>query len=187
MGRVVVSEFVTLDDVMEDPGGGEDFDRGGWAFKFDRGAEGDKFKMEELMAADAQLLGRVTYEGFARAWPSMEAGEFGKKMNEMPKYVFSSTLQSAEWTNSTVIGGDLGEEVAKLKDLYAGDILVAGSARLVRGLTAADLVDEYRLMVFPTVLGAGKRLFGETGAPISLRLLETGTAGECATLRYGSA
>src|ERR671924_213876 len=122
MGKIVVSQFVTLDGVMEDPGGAEDFERGGWAFEFDRGPDGNKFKLDEVMAADALLLGRVTYEGFAEAWPSRE-GEFADKFNTMPKYVVSSTLKDPEWTNSTVLKGDLGEEVEKLRDEHDGDIV----------------------------------------------------------------
>jgi dihydrofolate reductase len=160
MGKVVVTEFVSLDGVMEDPGGAEDFEHGGWTFEFDRGEEGDKFKLDELTQADAQLLGRVTYEGFAKAWPSMqdEAG-FAEKMNSMPKYVVSTTLQEAEWNNSTILRST--DEVSKLKDEVDGDILIAGSATLVQSLIKADMVDEYRLMVFPTALGSGKRLFDE--------------------------
>lgn len=175
MGRVIVSEFVTLDGVIEAPGGGEGFEHEGWSFRFNRGENGDKFKFDELMAADAQLLGRVTYEGFARAWPSMEAGEFGVKMNAMPKYVVSRTLtaEQADWNNSTVIGQDLASEVTELKQELAGDILVAGSAKLVQSLTAHQLVDEYRLMVFPIVLGSGKRLFGDGTPPTTLRLLDS--------------
>jgi dihydrofolate reductase len=166
MGQVVVSEFVTLDGVFEDPGGAECFEHGGWSFKFDRGEEGNKFKFDELLAADAQLLGRVTYEGFAKAWPAMGENPFGAKMNSMPKYVVSTTLGSAEatWNNSTVIGADFAERVSELKEQIAGDILVAGSGKLVRSLAEHDLVDEYRLMVFPLVLGSGRRLFGD-GTP----------------------
>src|SRR5712664_347045 len=128
MGKLVVTEFVTLDGVMEDPGGGETFDRGGWTFEFDQGEEGGKFKVDELMASDAQLLGRVTYEGFAKAWPTMEGtGEFGEKMNAMPKFVVSSTLENPEWNNTTVVRGDLATEVGVLKNRFAGDVLVAGS------------------------------------------------------------
>jgi dihydrofolate reductase len=178
MSKLVVSEFVSLDGVMEDPGGGEAFDRGGWAFQFDRGADGDRYKYEELMDAGAMLLGRVTYEGFAQAWPQMQQDDFGRKMNEMPKYVFSSTLQDAAWTNSTVLGGDLGERVSELKATVEGDILVAGSATLVHGLTALGVIDEYRLMIFPVVLGAGKRLFAHTDAPISLRATDVRAVGD---------
>ena len=173
MGKLVVSEFVTLDGVMEDPGGGEPFERGGWAFQFERGAEGDKFKLDELVAADALLLGRKTYEGFAAAWPSRtdEAG-FADKMNSMPKYVISTTLRDPEWQNSTVIGVD---EIAQLKERHDGDILVAGSCRLVQTLVEHDLVDEWRLMVFPVVLGSGKRLFAEGEARLSLKLAASQT------------
>jgi len=160
MGRIVVSEFVTLDGVMEDPGGAETFAHGGWAFKFERGPEGDKFKLDEVMEADAMLLGRLTYEGFAQAWPERtdEAG-FAGKMNGMRKYVVSSTLADPTWNNSVVVRGELAEEAAKLKAEHDGDILVAGSRQLVQGLTERHLVDEYRLMVFPTLLGSGKKLF----------------------------
>jgi dihydrofolate reductase len=181
MGKLVVTEFVTLDGVMEDPGG-QHGGRGGWAFKFDQGAEGQKFKFDELMASDAQLLGRVTYEGFAQAWPTMEAGEFGEKMNGMPKFVVSKTLESPEWNNTTVLTGDLTEEVGKLKEQFAGDILVAGSAQLVQGLLANDLVDELHLMVFPILLGAGKRLFADGAETTSLKLAELKQTGEVVTL-----
>ena len=183
MGKLVVTEFVTLDGVMEDPGGGETFDRGGWAFQFDRGDEGDKFKFDELLASDAQLLGRVTYEGFAKAWPTMEGtGEFGEKMNEMPKFLVSTTLEKPGWNNTTVLEGDLAEEVGKLKQHFTGDILVAGSARLVQSLLARDLVDELHLMVFPVVLGAGKRLFADGADMTSLNLVETKQTGSVAIL-----
>src|SRR4051794_14170250 len=161
MGKLVVTEFMTLDGVVEDPGGAEadSFDRGGWAFKFDRGDEGGAFKFAELEAADAQLLGRRTYDGFAKAWPTMEGtGAFGEKMNAMPKFVVSGTLEDPEWNNTTVLGGDLATEVGRLKQQFEGDILVAGSIQLVRSLLAAELVDELHLMVFPIALGAGKRL-----------------------------
>jgi dihydrofolate reductase len=174
MGKLVVTEFMTLDGVIEDPGGAESFERGGWAFKFDRGPEGDAFKLEELLAADAQLLGRRTYEGFAKAWPTMEGtGEFGEKMNAMPKFVVSTTLEDPSWQNTTVLRGDLAQEVGALKERFDGDILVAGSATLVRSLLAADLVDELHLMVFPIVLGGGKRLFADDAEPRSLQLVET--------------
>jgi dihydrofolate reductase len=165
MSRLVVSEFVTLDGVIEDPGGAEGFARGGWALSFDRGAEGDAFKFEELMDAEAMVLGRVTYEGFAAAWPGRtdDAG-FADKMNSMPKYVVSSSLRDPEWSNSTVIAGDVVQSIAKLKRELEGNLLVAGSAQLVAALVENDLVDELRLMVFPVVLGAGKKLFGDSSA-----------------------
>jgi dihydrofolate reductase len=158
MGKVVVTEFVSIDGVIEDPGGAEDFEHGGWSFEFDRGEEGEKFKVDETMQAEVQLLGRVTYEGFAKAWPSMKDDVgFAEKFNSMPKYVVSTTLQDADWNNSTILRSL--DEVSKLKDDVDGDILVAGSATLVQSLAKAGLVDEYRLMVFPTMLGSGKRLF----------------------------
>jgi dihydrofolate reductase len=179
MGRIVVTEFVSLDGVMEDPGGSENFKYGAWTFEIPRGEEGDKFKLDELFEAEAQLLGRVTYEGFAAAWPSMtdEAG-FAEKMNTMPKYVVSSTLQEAGWNNTTLLRGDVVEEVSKLKQEIDGVILIAGSARLVQALVEHDLVDELRLMVFPVVLGSGKRLFGETSDKKPLRLVDSKTVGE---------
>jgi dihydrofolate reductase len=181
MGDVVVTEFISVDGVIEDPGGSEGFERGGWAFKFERGPEGDQFKFGELVAADAQLLGRVTYDGFAAAWPKMEGtGEFGEKMNSMPKFVVSSTLEDPSWNNTTVVRGDLMTEVGRLKEQFAGDLLVAGSARLVQGLLAADLVDELRLMVFPVVLGKGKRLFADGADTTTLRLAETKQMGSVA-------
>jgi dihydrofolate reductase len=178
MRRIVVSEFVTLDGVMQDPGGAEGFDRGGWAFEFDRGSEGDKFKLDEVMEADSLLLGRVTYEGFAAAWPSMtdEAG-FADKMNSMPKLVVSTTLESPEWSNSTLIEGDVPEQLSALKQQPGGDILVAGSRRLVHTLMEHDLIDEYRLMVFPVVLGSGERLFPDGTDTTTLRLLDAKTVG----------
>jgi dihydrofolate reductase len=177
MGRIVVTEFVSLDGVMEDPGGAEDFEHGGWTFEIDRGEEGNRFKLEETMEAEAQLLGRVTFEGFAAAWPSRE-GEFADKLNQMPKYVVSSTLGEPEWENSTVLRGDLSEEIAKLKAEVDGTILVAGSCRLAQGLLELDLVDELRLMVFPVVLGSGRRLFGETSAKRPLRLADSKVVGD---------
>ena len=176
MGRIVVTEFVSLDGVMEDPGGSESFKHGGWSFEIDRG-EGTTFKLEETMATDALLLGRVTYEGFAEAWPSRD-GEFADKFNSMPKHVVSSTLERPKWNNSTVLDGDLAAGVAKLKEQYDGDVAVHGSAQLVQTLLADDLVDELRLMVFPVALGSGKRLFGETADKKRLQLVETRTVGD---------
>src|SRR5215203_1577305 len=183
MGRIVVTEFVSVDGVMEDPGGAENFKHGGWTFEISRGKEGDQFKLDETMASDALLLGRVTYEGFAKAWPS-RSGDFADKINGMPKYVVSTALKDPEWNNSTVIDGDVAEAVAELKREVDGDILVNGSVQLVQTLMDHDLVDEYRLMVFPTILGAGKRLFGETSEAAALRLVDTRPAGETLILIY---
>jgi dihydrofolate reductase len=179
MGRIVVTEFASLDGVVEDPGGSEDFKHSGWSFEFNRGDEGNKFKLDETMASEALLLGRVTYEGFAAAWPSRtdEAG-FADKFNSMPKYVVSSTLNDPEWNNSTVLKGDVAEEVAKLKQERDGDIVVHGSPTLVETLLEHDLVDELRLMVFPVVLGSGKRLFGETTDKKPLRLVDSKVVGD---------
>jgi dihydrofolate reductase len=177
MGRIVVTEFVSLDGVMEDPGGSENFKHGGWSFEISRGAEGDKFKLDEVFSSEALLLGRVTYEGFAAAWPSRE-DEFADKFNSMPKYVVSSTLDRPEWNNSTVLKGDVAEEVRKLKQEQDGEIVVHGSAQLVQTLVENDLVDEFRLMVFPVVLGSGKRLFGETSDKKPLRLVDSKLVGD---------
>jgi dihydrofolate reductase len=177
VGRIVVTEFVSLDGVMEDPGGAESFEHGGWSFQFDRGDEGNKFKLDETMSSEALLLGRVTYEGFAAAWPSRE-GEFADKFNTMPKYVVSSTLEDPQWSNSTVLRGDLVEEVGKLRQEQDGDVVVHGSARLAQALLEHDLVDELRLMVFPVVLGSGKRLFGETSDKKRLRLVDSKMVGD---------
>jgi dihydrofolate reductase len=177
MGRIVVTEFVSLDGVMEDPGGSENFKYGGWSFEFARGDEGDKFKLDETLETEALLLGRVTYEGFAAAWPSRE-DEFADKFNNMPKYVVSSTLNDPEWNNSTVIKGDVPEQVTKLKDEADGNVVVHGSAQLVQTLLEHDLVDELRLMVFPVVLGSGKRIFGETRDKKPLRLADSKTVGD---------
>jgi dihydrofolate reductase len=183
MGKVVVSQFISVDGVIEDPGGSEGWDRGGWAFKFDRGDEGNKFKLDEVMAGEALLLGRVTYEGFAEAWPS-RAGEFADKFNGMPKYVVSTTLRDPEWNNTTVIAEDVPAAVAKLKQQYEGDILVNGSVQLVRALAEDGLVDEYRFMVFPTVLGGGKHMFGATSGTTALELVDAKAAGETYILIY---
>ena len=177
MGRIVVTEFISLDGVIEAPGGGEKFKHGGWSFKFNRGAEGDKFKLDETLSSAALLLGRVTYEGFAAAWPSRD-GEFADKFNSMPKYVVSSTLTKPTWNNSTVLKGDVVDQVSKLKQKQDGNIVVHGSAMLVQTLLEHDLVDELRLMVFPVVLGGGKRLFGETSDKKTLRLANSKVVGD---------
>ena len=172
MSRIVVSQFVTLDGVFEDPGGSEGIDRGGWAFRYERGEEGDRFKLDEVMAADGLLLGRVTYAGFAAAWPSRtdELG-FADKFNSMPKYVVSSTLTDPEWNNTRVVTLD---ELPELE----GELLVNGSGQLVQALLERGLVDELRLMVFPTVLGTGRRLFGETSAEVPFRLVKSMPVGD---------
>ncbi len=186
MGRIVATEFVSLDGVIEAPGGGEDYKHQGWTFDVDRGADGDRFKLEETLDAEALLLGRTTYEGFAAAWPSME-GEFADKFNGMPKYVVSSTLKEPSWNNTTVLAGELAGEVTKLRDSTNGDIYVHGSAQLVQGLLAHDLLDELRLMVFPIVLGSGKRLFGESEEKKSLKLASASTVGDgIGVLVYGN-
>jgi dihydrofolate reductase len=177
MGKIVVTEFVSLDGVMEDPGGAEDFAYGGWSFEIDRGDEGNQFKLDEALGSDALLLGRVTYEGFAAAWPS-RTGEFADKFNSMPKYVVSSTLKDPDWNNSTVLSGDVAAEVAQLKQAHDGDIVVHGSAQLVQTLLEHDLVDEMRLMMFPVVLGRGKRLFGDTTDKKPLRQVDSKAVGD---------
>lgn len=181
MGRIVVSEFVSLDGVMADPGGADKTRHGGWTFQYDRGEAGNAFKVDELTAADALLLGRKTYDGFAAAWPGMGSAEpFTAKMNSVRKYVVSSTLsdEDASWENSRVVRGDVFAELARLRAEPGGDLLVAGSGQLVAGLMEHGLVDEYRLMVFPIVLGEGQRLFGGAADPTKLTLGEVGTAGD---------
>ena len=178
MGRIVVTEFVSLDGVVEDPGGSEDFKYGGWSFEFNRGADGDAFKVDETRASAALLLGRTTYEGFADSWPQRE-GEFADKFNSMPKYVVSSTLEQPEWNNSTVVkADDLVEAVSKLKQDADGDVVVHGSAQLAQALIEHDLVDELRLTVFPAILGTGKRLLGDPGEKKTLRLVDSKVVGD---------
>ena len=187
MGRIVVTEFISVDGVVEDPGGSEDFKYGGWSFELSRGEEGDKFKLDETMGSDALLLGRTTYEGFADAWPKRD-GEFADKFNNMPKYVVSSTLENPEWNNTTVLSGDVAEQVSKLKQEQDGIIAVHGSPSLAQTLIENDLVDELRLMVYPVVLGAGKRLFGETSDKKTLKLVESQPVGDgIVILVYGRA
>jgi dihydrofolate reductase len=178
MGRIVVTEFISVDGVIEDPGGAEDFKYGGWSFEFNRGEDGDQFKLDETRSSAALLLGRKTYEGFADAWPKRE-GEFADLFNNMPKYVVSSTLTDPEWNNSTVVDpSNLAAEVARIRDEADGDVVVHGSGQLVQALLEDGLVDELRLMVFPVVLGTGKRLFGETSEKKPLELAESRTVGD---------
>ena len=176
MGKLVVTEFVSIDGVFEDPGGSENYEHGGWTFEYNRGEDGDKFKMDELMEADVQLLGRRTYDAFAEAWPSRE-GPFADKINNGLKYVVSNTLTDPQWHNTTVISGDPVDAVSKLKDDTEGTIIVAGSGTLVRALLAGDLVDELRLMVFPTILGRGQRLFPDGIDRLKFKLAESRTVG----------
>ncbi|MFL5896260.1 MAG: dihydrofolate reductase family protein [Thermoleophilaceae bacterium] len=176
MGKIVVSQFVTVDGVIEDPGGSENWERGGWALQIDRGPDGDQFKLDEVMASDALLLGRRTYEGFAEAWPS-RSGDFADKFNGMRKYVVSTTLTDPDWNNSVVIKDNVTDAIAKIREQHDGDVLVNGSAQLVRTLAENDLVDEYRLMVFPVVLGAGKQLFDQLRGTRSLQLTESKPVG----------
>jgi dihydrofolate reductase len=176
MSKLIVTEFVTLDGVMEAPGGEQTHPHTGWVFDY-IGPEQEQYKRKEVLEAESQLLGRVTYEGFAAAWPERK-GEFADKMNSMPKYVFSSTLEEPlEWNNSTRIQGDVGEEVGKLKEQAGGPILVAGSATLVRALIENDLVDELHLMVCPVLLGTGRRVFGEFSEKTDWRLTESRPVG----------
>src|ERR671924_325419 len=176
MGQIVVSEFVSLDGVIEDPAGDEGFSRGGWVGEIKGREEADKVKVDEALGSEALLLGRRTYEFFAARWPS-RSGELADRLNSLPKYVVSSTLEDPDWNNSTVLKGDVVNEVSKLKRELHGEIVVYGSIQLVRTLMEQDLVDELRLMIYPIVLGAGKRLFGETGDKKPMRLVDTRTVG----------
>jgi dihydrofolate reductase len=175
MAKLIVTEFVTLDGVMEAPGGEPSHPHTGWVFDF-MGNEQEQFKLEEVLEADAHLLGRVTYESFAGSWPQ-RSGPFADKMNSMTKYVVTSSLDDLEWENSVALRGDVVEEVRTLKDSDGGPILVAGSRTLVHALIQNDLVDELRLMVFPVVLGSGDRLFPESPVKRSLQLADTVTFG----------
>ena len=176
MGKLVVTEFISVDGVFEDPGGSESFEHGGWTFEYDRGDEGNQFKLDELMNAKVQLLGRITYEGFAAAWPSRE-GPFADKLNTDPKVVVSKTLTDPQWQNTTVVSENVPGEISQLKDETDGSILVSGSGTLVATLLEADLVDELRLMVFPTILGRGKRAFPEGIDRLKFTLAESRTVG----------
>jgi dihydrofolate reductase len=174
MGRIVVTEYISVDGIVEAPSGTETFERVGWTDDFSRGPEGETFKFEETRASDALLLGRVTYDEFAPVWPQIP-GEFADMFNAMPKYVVSSTLENPEWNNTTVLRGDVVEEVAGLKKRFDRDIVVHGSPQLAQTLIEHDLVDELRLMVYPVIVGAGKRLFAETSGKKNLHLVETRT------------
>jgi dihydrofolate reductase len=171
MRQLIVSEFLTLDGVMEAPGGEATHPHTGWVFDF-MGPEQERYKLDEVMEGDALLLGRVTYQGFAEAWPP-RSGPFADKMNQMPKHVASTTLRDLEWSNSTLIEGDVPEGVARLKETDGGPILIAGSRTLVQSLMPHGLIDEYRLMIFPVVLGSGARLFPESPDKTTLELVDT--------------
>jgi dihydrofolate reductase len=177
MGQIVVTEFLSLDGVVEDPGGVEGFEYGGWSFEISRGDDGDRFKLDETLQSDALLLGRATYEVFAASWPSRQ-GEFADQFNSMPKYVVSATLVDPEWNNATVVSGNLADEVATIRQAHERDIVVHGSTQLMQGLLEQDLVDELRLMVYPLVLGRGKRLFGPTSNKKAMRLIDSKTVGD---------
>lgn len=176
--EIVVTEFVSLDGVMEAPGGEPGFKYPGWTFEFERGDDGNQFKLEETMQADGLLIGRRTYESFAGAWPDRE-GEFADKFNGMPKFVVSTTLHDPAWQNTTVLGsGDATAEVRALKERFDGQLQVPGSHQLVQELIAADLVDQINLMVFPVILGTGKKAFEQTPGRRNLRLAESRIVGE---------
>jgi dihydrofolate reductase len=183
MGRIVVTEYISVDGVVEAPSGTENFERVGWTDAFSRGPEGDQFKLDETRASDALLLGRVTYDGFAPVWPQYE-GELADKFNSMPKYVVSRTLSNPEWNNTTVLTGDVVEEVTRLKEQYEGDIVVHGSPQLAQTLIEHGLVDALHLQVYPVIVGAGKRLFSDTTATKRLRLAEARTVGDVHILIY---
>jgi dihydrofolate reductase len=186
LGRIVVTEYISVDGVVEAPSGTENFERVGWTDAFSRGPEGDQFKLDETRASDALLLGRVTYDGFAPVWPQYE-GELADKFNGMPKYVVSQTLSNPEWNNTTVFTGDVVEEVTRLKEQYEGDIVVHGSPQLAQTLIEHDLVDALHLQVYPVIVGAGKRLFSDTTATKRLRLAEARTVGDVHILIYEQA
>jgi dihydrofolate reductase len=177
MGKIIATEFISLDGVVEAPGGGEEFEYAGWSFEINRGDEGNKFKIDETFESEALLLGRKTYEGFAASWPSRE-GDFADKFNRMPKYVVSSTLGKADWSNTMVLRGDLAQEIGRVRERHSGPVVVHGSPTLVQGLLEHDLLDELRLMVYPVVLGKGKRLFGSTTTKKRLRLQSSTLVGD---------
>jgi dihydrofolate reductase len=181
MGKIVISENVSLDGVVEDPAGVDGFRRGGWFFETDRGEDGERVTLDQALGTQALLLGRRSYEFFAETWPS-RGGELADTLNSVPKYVVSSTLEDPDWSNSTVLNGDVVDEVSKLKQELDGEIVVLGSPQLARTLIEHDLVDELRVMIYPVVLGAGERLFGETSDKKPVRLVDTQTVGDGITI-----
>jgi dihydrofolate reductase len=177
MGKIVISENVTLDGVIQDPAGDEGFRLGGWVGLIGAREDVAKVALDEALGAEAFLLGRRSYEWLAARWPS-RSGELADRLNSLPKYVVSSTLEDPDWNNSTVLNGDVVDEVSKLKQELNGEIVIAGSFQLLRTLMEHDLVDELRLKIFPVVLGAGERLFGETSDKKPLRLVDIQTLGD---------
>jgi dihydrofolate reductase len=184
MGKIVVSDNVSLDGVIQDPAGDEGISRGGWVGLIKDRPELAKLALDEALSTDAMLMGRRTYEWFAARWPS-RTGALADRLNRLPKYVVSSTLEGPSWNNSTVVKGDVLDEVSKLKHEFTGDIVIPASFRIVRTLMEHDLVDQMRLKVFPVVLGAGEHLFGETSGKKLMRLVDTRTLdGDTAYLTY---
>ena len=182
MGQITISEFVSMDSVMEAPGGEPGYKHTGWVSLFPDAGQ-FAYKFDEVTTHDALLVGRVTYESFAGAWPTYE-GEFADRMNGMPKFVVSNTLQSADWTNSTILSGDPVEEITKLKASFDGKLLVGGSHTLIQALKEHDLIDEYRLMVFPIVLGSGFRLFESADETATMDLVDVKQFGSIVNLTY---
>jgi dihydrofolate reductase len=183
LGKIVISENITLDGVIQDPSGDEDFERGGWVGRITDREEAGKLLVDEALGADAELYGRRTYEFLAARWPS-RTGPLADRLNSMPKYVVSSTLEDPDWSNTTVLNGDVVDEVSKLRQELDGEIVVPGSIQLVRTLIEHDLVDELRLMVYPVVLGAGERLFGEATQSRRVRIVDIRTVDDLALLTY---
>ena len=185
MGKIVVSDNVSLDGVIQDPAGDEGFGRGGWVGLIKDRPELNKLALDEALGTEALLLGRRSYEWFAARWPS-RTGELADRLNSLPKYVVSSTLEYPHWNNSTVLKGDVVKEVSKLRHKLNGEILVPASFQVVRTLMEHDLVDELRLKIFPVVLGAGERLFGKTSDKKPMRLVGSRTVGDDVVfLTYG--
>jgi dihydrofolate reductase len=184
MGRIVLSDNVSLDGVIQDPAGDEGFERGGWVGLIKDHPGANELALEEALGSEALLLGRRSYEWMAGRWPS-RAGELADRLNSMPKYVVSSTLEDPDWNNTRILKDDVATEVSRLKQELHGDIVVVASFQLVRTLLERDLIDELRLKIYPVVLGEGERLFGETGETKPLRLVSSRTIdGDVAYLTY---
>ena len=184
MAKIVLSDNISLDGVIQDPAGDEGFPRGGWVGLIKDRPELAKLALDEALRSEAMLMGRRTYEWFAARWPS-RTGELADRLNSLPKYVVSSTLEDPTWSDTTVVRGDVLDEVSKLRHRFSGDIVIPASIRIARTLIEHDLVDEMRLKVFPVVLGAGERLFGETSGTKPMRLVDTRTLdGDTAFFTY---